>query len=112
MYQMPKDLRRLVKSLAKAAINRHDATLVVGDETRADGVPDELGHVVGVELPHDVGAVALDGLSAQIEEVGDPLVGVAARDQPEDLPLAQRERLVVVRGASSAGGWSPRTRRT
>ena len=67
------------------------AASVEGDEPGAQRVLDDLGHVVQVELAHGVGAVAVDGLAAEPEQLGDRLLlRVALGDQLEDLALASR----------------------
>src|SRR3990172_5978372 len=68
---------------------------VEADEALAQGVADEVGAVLGVELGHDVGAVRLDGLDADVELLGDLLVGGALGDELEHLALAGGEEVVA-----------------
>ena len=56
----------------------------------ANGVADEVGAVSGVELGHDVGLVRFDSLDADVELVGDALVGEALGDELQDFALAAR----------------------
>lgn len=58
------------------------------DQPTADCVAGELHSVVHVELLEDVRAMALDGLDADHQRVGDLLVAVALGDQLDDLLLA------------------------
>ena len=76
--------RRAQAGLEQVALER------VADELRALGHP---------QLLLDVGAVRLDRADAEVELVGDLAVGVAERDQPQDLDLALGE---VVRRARAA----------
>ena len=76
-----------------------DAELDV-DQPALDRVADELGAGGHRQLLLDVRAVGLDGAHAQIELLGDLVVGVAEGDQAEDLQLALGE----IVGASAASG--------
>src|SRR5438552_9510766 len=60
----------------------------------------DLRRVVEVELLHGVLAVALDGVEAHREEIGDLLVGLALGDELEHLALAIGELLEVVPGVA------------
>src|SRR5438309_1883110 len=54
----------------------------------ADSVEDELRNAVEIELLQDVAAMRLYGMRTETENSGDLLVGLALRDQLEDLALA------------------------
>ena len=54
------------------------------------GLLDQVRQRPGLHLFHKVGAVELHGLLAQIERVGDPLVGFARDDAIENLALPRR----------------------
>lgn len=74
----------------------------------ADGVVDEFGDGVKVELDHDVGAVSFGGIDADAEEVGDFLVGFAFGEELKDFAFARGESAASgfrsVRGGSGGGG--------
>lgn len=59
-----------------------------GADAGGEGDADQLGETAGGGLLHDVGAMELDGLDAELQPPGDLLVRQAADDQLEDLPLA------------------------
>jgi hypothetical protein len=60
---------------------------------RASSVLDSLTHRGRLaELGVDVRHVAVDGVLAQAQRAGDISVPHSPRDQPQDLPLAARER--------------------
>jgi hypothetical protein len=61
------------------------------DDLVADGVVDEFGEGVEVELEHDVGAVGFGGVHGDAEEVGDFLVGFAFGKELEDFAFAGSE---------------------
>ena len=61
------------------------------DRVFAQGNLEQVGHGVGVELFHDVGAVRLHRLDADAQVVGNLLVQPAGDHQLEDLPLARAE---------------------
>ena len=67
-----------------------DSTLDV-DQPAVDRVADELRAGRHRELLLDVGAVRLDRAHAQVELLGDLVVGVSERDQPQHLELALGE---------------------
>ena len=67
------------------------------DEAAADRVARQLDAVVHAELLEDVRAVALDGLLADHQRVGDLPGAVALGDQLDDLLLARGERLLAQR---------------
>ena len=54
----------------------------------ADGVADDVGGGVEVELAHQVGAVRIGGLDADAEHLGNFLGGLALGDELDDLALA------------------------
>ena len=58
-----------------------------------DRVARQLDPVVDVQLVHDAGAVALDGLWAQVHEGGDLFLRETAREVAEDLDLPIGEGL-------------------
>src|SRR5208283_5305352 len=62
-----------------------------GDDFVADGVEDEFGEGVEIELEHDVGAMSFGGVDADAEEVGDLLVALAFGEELEDLAFARSE---------------------
>ena len=72
-----------------------------GDQADADRVADEAGDVMHVELGHDAAAVALDGLDAQLQLLGDLGAGLALGDELKDLALAVGER--IARGGAARG---------
>ena len=59
----------------------------------SDGVTSELDPVVDVELVHQAGAVALDGLRAQVHQAGYLFLGETAGQVTQDLDLSIREGL-------------------
>src|SRR5262245_32132783 len=63
------------------------------DEPLPEGVADEPGGVVNVELRHDVSAMRLGGLHTDVEQLSDLLRGLALGDQLEDLALASGQVL-------------------
>ena len=67
------------------------------DQPALERVAHQLGAGASSQLLLDVRAVGLDGAHAQVELLGDLVVGVAERDQPQDLELALGE--VVGRAA-------------
>ena len=68
----------------------------------ADGVAGEGGGVVDIEFTHEVGAVLFDGLDADTEYSGAFLIGLALRDQLQDLGLARGQGFPLVRCLSRA----------
>jgi hypothetical protein len=64
------------------------------DDADFDGVFDEFGDVVEAEFFHDVGAVGLDGLDADVEAFGDLVVLEALGEELEDFAFARGERFV------------------
>src|SRR5213076_2843230 len=63
-----------------------------GDDAVADGVADEVDYGVQAEFGHQVHAVRLDRLETDAESGGDFLVGLALREQLQDLAFARRQR--------------------
>ena len=61
------------------------------DQAVLDGEADQAGGVVDLQLGHEVAAVLLDGLRAEVEVGGDSRVRVALGDELEDFPLAGGE---------------------
>ena len=55
--------------------------------------PNEIRERRGLHLPHDAGAMDLDGFRAQFEFRCDHAVGIAMHDEVEDLVLANGEAL-------------------
>jgi len=78
------------------------------DDVVADGVEDELGEGVEIEFEHDVGAVGFGGVDADVEEIGDFLVGLAFGEELEDFAFARGEARArgfgVVGGVGGDGG--------
>src|SRR4030042_810992 len=70
-------------------------------EALAQGVADQLGAVVEVELLHDTTAVAVHRLGAQGQLAADLLVGVALGGEAQDLHLAPAQPIKRV-GAGGA----------
>src|SRR5512136_184420 len=70
---------------------RGDGLGVQRDQAVLDGEADEAGGVVDLQLGHEVAAVLLDGLRAEVEVTGDGRIGVALGDELEDFPLAGGE---------------------
>src|SRR5918999_2342453 len=62
-------------------------------EAAADRVADQLDAVAHAELAQQVGAMRLDGLLGQMQDLGDLLVRVRLGDQLQHLLLARRQRL-------------------
>ena len=73
------------------------------DEAFADGVFDEFGAVVEVELLHEVGAVGFDGFDGDDELLGDLAVGEAVGDEGEDFAFAFGEAVEAVAGFAFGG---------
>jgi hypothetical protein len=73
-----------------------------GDDFVADGVEDEFGEGVEIELEHDVGAMGFGGVDADAEEVGDLLVAFAFGEKLEDFAFTGGEAGTV--GPSGIGG--------
>src|SRR4051794_17432310 len=67
------------------------------DEPPADRVPGQLDAVAQAELLEDVRAMALDGLLADRQELGDVAARVALGDELDDLDLARRQRILAQR---------------
>ena len=63
------------------------------DEPAADRVAGQLDAVAHAELLEDVRPVALDGLLADHERLGDLVAGVPLGDQLDDLELARGQRV-------------------
>src|SRR4051794_16237807 len=63
------------------------------DEPAADRVPRELDAVVHAELLEDVRPVPCDRLLADVQLVGDLVVGVRLGDELDDLELPRGERV-------------------
>jgi len=74
------------------------------DEAVFDGQADEAGGLVYVELGHEVGAVLLDGLLAEVEVTGDGRVRVALGDELEHFPLAGGELIERPEVRDAQGG--------
>src|SRR3990172_13261218 len=53
---------------------------------------DKFSQRLCLHLLHDFGAVDLDGLFADAETAGGPLVGLSGNHQPQHLALASRQR--------------------
>jgi len=66
-----------------------------GDDFVADGVEDEFGEGVEIELEHDVGAMGFGSVDADAEEVGDVLVAFAFGEELEDLAFARGDARTV-----------------
>ena len=71
------------------------------DEIVADGVVDELGEGMEIELEHDVGAMGFRGVDADVEEGGDLLVRFALGKKLQDFAFAGSE---TEAGADAVGG--------
>ena len=54
-----------------------------------------MGAVVGFQLREDIRHVPFDGVLGQLKLCRDLLVGVAGRDQPQDLNLALRQLVLA-----------------
>ena len=63
----------------------------------------EIGERRGLHLPHDAGAMDLDGLRAQFEFRGDHAVGLAMHDEVEDLMFPFGETLESRPGVGPGG---------
>jgi hypothetical protein len=63
------------------------------DNALADGVEDDFGCVVEVELLHQVRAMGLDRGQPEIQQRGHFLVRSCFREQLEDLRLAVRQEM-------------------
>src|SRR5689334_600933 len=72
-----------------------------GDESAADGVSGELDAVAHPEFLEHVGAVAVDGLAADDEQLGDLVAGVPFGDELEDLELARGQRVDILAAAGA-----------
>src|ERR1700676_1355461 len=64
------------------------------DDTVTDGVEDESGGLVNIQLLHEPGAMRFGGFYADAKQGGYIFGGFAFGDQLEDLPLAQRQRIL------------------
>src|SRR5690349_6370102 len=69
--------------------------LRLGEQALLEGEAEDLGARPQAELVAQPRAVRLDGLDAQREAVRDLAVGVALRDQHEDLALALAQEVVA-----------------
>ena len=86
--------RRAAPALARARRPPATGPARLGlDEAAADRVAHELDAVAHAELAQQVGAVGLDRLLGEVQDLGDLRVGVRLGDQLDDLLLARRERL-------------------
>src|SRR3954468_2157808 len=86
-------------SVVSASATREGTPRSLGlGQAPADRVADELDPVAHAELAQQVGAVRLDGLLGEMQDLGDLLVRVRLGDQLEHLLLARRERLVRAAG--------------
>src|SRR4051795_6638595 len=65
------------------------------DQTMADRVAGDRDAVLEAELDEDVGPVALDGLLADDELLGDLAARAAVRDQRDDLALARGQGITA-----------------
>ena len=80
--------------------------------------PHQFGQAAGLHLGHDVGAMHLDGPGADVEIVGDRLVGVARHHPRQHLALALAEfrsssraaRSIAAIRVSSSNGFSMKSR--
>ena len=61
------------------------------DDLVADGVVDEFGEGVEVELEHDVGAMSFGGVDGDAEQGGDFFVGFAFGEELQDFAFAGSE---------------------
>ena len=75
--------------VVKAAASRRTAKGSGGDDVVADGVEDEFGEGVEIELEHDVGAMSFGGVDADAEDGGDFLVAFAFGEELEDFAFAR-----------------------
>src|SRR5919202_4048302 len=67
-----------------------------GDEPAADRVAREVDAIAHAELLEHVGPVAVDGLAADHEQLGDLVAGVALGAELEHLELARGQRMEAV----------------
>src|ERR1039457_5813830 len=75
------------------------AALPLSDDPLAHGVQNKLGHAVQVQLLQDVRAMGFHRVQADIQHVGDFLVGAAFREKLQDLALASGDQFISVLGA-------------
>src|SRR6266571_6359009 len=66
-------------------------TLGAFDDSLGNGVTGETGHVVNVQLVHELLPVFLDGFDADEQFAGDLFVGVAFGDQLQHFQLTRSE---------------------
>jgi len=76
---------------ARSAASRRTPKGSGGDDVVADGVQDEFGEGVEIELEHDVGAVGFGGVNADTEDGGDFLVALAFSEELKDFAFARGE---------------------
>ena len=62
-----------------------------GDNIVANGVEDEFGEGVQIELDHDVGAMGFRGIDADAEERGNFLIALAFGEKLENLAFARSD---------------------
>lgn len=74
------------------------------DEAVADGVGGGLGPAPDAELGEEVGDVGAGGVGADEERRGDLAVGVAGRQQTQDVQLARRQ--AVAHSGRRRSRWS------
>src|SRR5438874_1698023 len=91
MVPQPPSADRLLQVIAATELR----TALQADDALSDGVADEVGAVLRVELRHDVRLVRLDRLDADEELAADALVRVALGDQLQYFALAARQQVVA-----------------
>src|ERR1039458_8845509 len=70
--------------------------VMLGDDALAHGVQDHFRDAAEVEFLHELSAVRLDRVDAQVEQVGDLLAGFALSHQLQDFALAGRKQFVGI----------------
>jgi hypothetical protein len=64
---------------------------VARQQVQLKGLPQQLGDVPNIESAHQVEPMDFDRPDADIQRCGDLTIGLAQRDQSEDLPLTGRD---------------------
>src|SRR5512146_244214 len=67
-----------------------------GDDLLSDSIQNNVGRAVQVELLHDVGAVSLDRVRAQVQRGCDFFVGLAFCQKLKNLFLTLRQQIVTI----------------
>src|SRR3954454_339454 len=88
-------------SLSKPLLYKENDGLAVSglDQAAADRVADQLDAVAHAELAHRVGAVVLDRLLGEVEDLGDLFGRVRLDDELADLLLARGQLLFTAPAA-------------